>query len=164
MKELLVQNARYNVWANKLITDVLLKLTDEQLDQEIVSSFPSIRQTAYHSWGAEDIWLQRLALAERPVWTPHSFTGTFAEACAAWQKASAELLQFTEKQYDDKALQHEVLYYDLKKMPQKTPVYQILQHVFNHATYHRGQLVTMMRQVGVTEIPQTDFIAFVRKK
>jgi uncharacterized damage-inducible protein DinB len=35
-------------------------------------------------------------------------------------------------------------------------------HVFNHGTYHRGQLVTMLRQVGVTEIPQTDYIAFVR--
>jgi len=35
--------------------------------------------------------------------------------------------------------------------------------VFNHSTYHRGQLVTMMRQLGETNVPVTDFIAFARK-
>jgi uncharacterized damage-inducible protein DinB len=36
--------------------------------------------------------------------------------------------------------------------------------VFNHATYHRGQLVTMLRQIGAEKIPATDFAAFVRLK
>ncbi|MFZ1368754.1 MAG: DinB family protein, partial [Ferruginibacter sp.] len=46
----------------------------------------------------------------------------------------------------------------------KMPVYQMLHHVFNHATYHRGQLVTMLRQLGVDKIPSTDFSTFCRKK
>jgi hypothetical protein len=66
-----------------------------------------------------------------------------------------ELVRFTEKQYNDKALLHVVEYRDLKKVVQKTPVFAVLQHVFNHSTFHRGQLVTMMRVVGEPKIPKT---------
>ncbi|MBL0200663.1 MAG: hypothetical protein IPP81_11100 [Chitinophagaceae bacterium] len=38
------------------------------------------------------------------------------------------------------------------------PVYQMLHHVFNHASYHRGQLVTMLNQLGADKIPGTDFL------
>jgi uncharacterized damage-inducible protein DinB len=162
MKELLLQYARYNIWANKLMIDITLAQDVAILDTEVVSSFPSLRQTVYHTWGAESIWLQRLQLAEHPVWEPTEFAGTFEEACAAWQQASNDLLQFVEKQYDDSALIHVFQYYDLKKNSYKTPVYQALHHVFNHGTYHRGQLITMLRQLGVTKLPSTDFITYVR--
>ncbi len=164
MKELLLQYAAYNVWANKLMIDAMQKLDATALDQEIVSSFPSLRATVLHCWSAEYVWLQRLQLAEKPVWVQNEFMGTFEEANSEWQKVSAALLQFVEKQYDDKALQHVLQFYDLKKESHKMPVYQVLQHVFNHCSYHRGQLVTMLRQVEVKEIPRTDFIVFARKK
>lgn len=164
MKELLLQYAKYNIWANKLLIDVMQSLDEGAVDREIVSSFPSVRATVYHMWGAEYIWLQRLQLAERPGWLPTEFTGTFEEACAEWQKTSVAMLEFVEKQYDDVALAHVFQYYDLKKNSHKSPVYQTLQHVFNHATYHRGQLVTMLRQLGVAKIPATDFIAYTRLK
>lgn len=164
MKELLQQYAEYNVWANKKMIDAMLKLEGGLADKEITSSFPSIRATVFHTWSAEFIWLQRLQLAEHPVWLAGDYQGTFGEACGDWQKVSAALVQFVEKQFDDKAFTHVLQYYDLKKNSHKTPVFQVLQHVFNHSTYHRGQLVTMLRQVGATEIPGTDFIAFARKK
>jgi uncharacterized damage-inducible protein DinB len=163
MKELLQQYATYNVWANKLMTEALLKLDDGAIDQEITSSFPSLRATVYHTWSAEFIWLQRLQLVEHPVWVQGEFNGSFIEACENWQRASADLLQFVEKQYDDRALQHVLQFYDRQKVSHKMPVFQVLQHVFNHSTYHRGQLVTMLRQTGAKEIPGTDFIGFARK-
>ena len=164
MKESLLQYAAYNVWANKLMIGTMMKLEATAVDQEIVSSFPTIRKTVLHCWSAEYVWLQRLQLAEKPVWVQNDFQGPFEEACTNWQKASADILQFVEKQYDDKALQHVVQFYDLQKTSHKMPVFEVLHHVFNHATYHRGQLVTMLRQAGVTEIPRTDFIVFARKK
>ena len=164
MKELLLQYAAYNVWANKLIIDALLKLEEGAFDKEITSSFPSLRATVYHTWAAEFIWLQRLQLAERPEWVGDDLTKAFGESCEEWQKTSAALVQFVEKQYDDKALQHVLQFYDRKKASHKSPVFQVLQHVFNHSTYHRGQLVTMLRQAGAKEIPGTDFITFARKK
>jgi uncharacterized damage-inducible protein DinB len=160
MKELLLQYARYNVWANKKIIDAMLKINAADLDKEIISSFSSIRATTYHVIGAEMIWLQRLQLAEHPYWFADSFRDVFSEACTIWQKTSSDLVQFVEKQYDDRALGHELMYYDLKKMPHKRPVYEVILHVCNHSTYHRGQLVTMLRQAGATDIPGTDFTLF----
>ena len=164
MKELLLQYAQYNVWANKLILDALLKLDDGAVDKEIASSFPSIRATLVHTWSAEFIWLQRLQLVEHPVWIQGEFEGAFEEAVSQWQKVSASLVQFVEKQYDDRAFEHVLQFYDRQKVSHKAPVFQVLNHVFNHSTQHRGQLITMLRQLGVTKIPQTDFIAFARLK
>jgi uncharacterized damage-inducible protein DinB len=164
MKELLGQYAEYNVWANNKMIDVMLKPEDGFVDHEIISSFPSIRSTVYHCWSAEYIWLQRLQLVENPLWIAGEFSGTFEDACREWKTVSDALVQFTKRQYDDKAFTHVVQYYDRAKVSYKTPVYEVLHHVFNHSTYHRGQLVTMLRQLALKEIPATDFIAFTRKK
>jgi uncharacterized damage-inducible protein DinB len=163
MKELLLQYAEYNVWANNKMIEAFLKPEPGFVDHEIISSFPSIRATLYHTWSAEYIWLQRLLLVEKPVWQASDFKGTFEEACNAWKSVSGGLVEFT-GQCNDKALTNEVLYHDRAGVSYKTPVYQVLHHVFNHSTYHRGQLVTMLRQLALKEIPATDFIAFVRKK
>lgn len=164
MKELLLQYANYNIWANKRIIDVLLQLEPEQLDKEIVSSFPSIRKTVYHAWSASFVWLQRLQLEDQPVWVERTFAGSFEEACAEWHRVSEGLAQFVARQYDDKSFEHIFQYYNSEKKSFKLPVGLTLQHVFNHCTYHRGQLVTMLRQLKVEHIPATDFIYFVLSK
>lgn len=144
--------------------EALMKLGDGQYDVEIASSFPSLRKTVYHTWSAEYIWLQRLQLAENPVWAEADFKGTFEDACNDWQSVSGTFVQFTERQYDDAAFTHVLQFYDRSKVSHKMPVNQVLQHVFNHSTYHRGQIVTMMRQAGAKDIPGTDFVIFARKK
>lgn len=163
MKELLLQYAEYNVWANKRMVDLFVTLDESLANQEIVSSFSSIRTTVHHVMAAEHIWLQRLQLVPQPVWVGHDFVGTFAEACQFWTNASDSLLAFVDA-CDDAALTN-MMHYKLRNgTVQNTSVFQILHHVFNHSTYHRGQLVTMLRQVGSKEIPGTDFIGFVGKK
>lgn len=163
MKEIFLQYACYNVWANKAIIDVLLQMEEDKIDEVVQSSFPSLRKTVYHIWSAEYIWLQRLLLTERPLWVQDVYDGSFEEACARWQEVSSLLKDFVSRQYDDKAFTHVFQYYNLKKQSVKNPVSRVLMHVFNHATYHRGQLVTIMRTVGVTKIPCTDFITFIPK-
>ena len=61
-------------------------------------------------------------------------------------------------------LDHVFQYYNQKKESFKQPIFQMMLHVFNHGTYHRGQLVNMLRQLGVEKIPPTDFIVWSRKK
>lgn len=162
MKELLTQYANYNIWANKKIADILLGLTPDQLDMPIESSFNTIRKTAYHSWGAEDVWWQRIQLIENWRYVGNDLDTPIEEAIEKWQKVSDDLKMFIEKQYDDAALEHVFQYYDSEKVPHKQPVSQTLMHVFNHATYHRGQLITMLRQVGVTKLPSTDYMIWLR--
>lgn len=162
MKETLLLLSKYNIWANKKFIDLLLKQDEELLNKVLDSSFSTLKETVYHIWGAEYIWLQRMQLVESPVWIPPVFTGSFAEACDEWLKCSMEIQAFIEKQFDDRAFHHVYQYYRMKES-HKSTVHVTLLHIFKHSTYHRGQLVTMLRQAGLKKIPGTDMSIFAKK-
>lgn len=156
MKELLCQLAAYNHWANQKLLEVINSLPEEAVTKEIPSSFHNIRLTLLHMLDAESLWWQRMKLQETMVTPSSHFTGTTRELGNAllhqnkiWE---AWILAATPT-----ALEHVFLYHNSKKEHFKQPIYQMITHVFNHGTYHRGQLVNMLRQLGVTKIPQTDF-------
>lgn len=162
MKELLQQYAAYNIWANKTLFERISKLSDEEINKEISSSFPSLYKTALHMWLAEDVWYQRLKLVENIVPATENFTGSFAELCNNLGKQSLVWKDWVDAATETQ-LSH-VFAYIRNKEQQKMPVYQMLLHLFNHATYHRGQLVTMLRQLNADKIPATDFSAYCRTK
>ena len=163
MKQILQQYAVYNIWANQRILDCINNLSDDQIDREIASSFSSIKKTVLHIWDAESIWWQRLKLSEKISRFSEEFTGSFAELVKKLDQQSTEWKDWVDNATDVQ-LQHVFAYQNTKKEQFKQPVYEMLLHLFNHGTYHRGQLVTMLRQLGVEKIPPTDFILFVRKK
>jgi uncharacterized damage-inducible protein DinB len=162
MKELLQQCAAYNIWATKLLVDRMFKLFDEEINRELPSSFPSLYKTIQHMWLAEEVWWQRLKLVETPELQSDKFTGTFTELAANHAKQSQQWLEWVNGATEPQ-LTH-VFAYIRNKEQIKMPVYQMIHHVFNHGTYHRGQLVTMLRLLGVTDIPGTDFSVFCRTK
>ena len=162
MKELLQQYAAYNIWATGLLVDRINKLPDEITGKEIISSFPSLYKTLQHMWLAEEVWWQRLKLTEKIVLQSEKFTGIFNEMTNALTKQSQQF-----KDWIDNATENQLVHvfaFIRNKEQIKMPVYQMLQHVFNHATYHRGQLVTMLNQLGADKIPSTDFSTFSRGK
>lgn len=163
MKEIFVQYAAYNLWANGLLFAVIEKLSEEQHQTEIRSSFPSLYKTVLHLLDAESIWWQRLKLQERIARPSDTFTGSFAELSRQIQAQNKQWIDWING-VTEHGLQHEFIYRNLKKQRFKQPTYQMLLHVFNHGTYHRGQLVTLLRQLGIEKIPQTDFIIWSRKK
>ncbi|MBO9682525.1 MAG: DinB family protein [Flavisolibacter sp.] len=163
MKEILTQLSAYNVWANQLLLQVINQLPEEKQKQEVPSSFKSLYATLLHMFDAESIWWQRMKLQERVDIPSENFNGDLKELGnrllhqnRLWQEwiANANTHQ----------LEHVFHYHNLKKEQFKQPVYQMLIHVFNHGTYHRGQLVNILRQLGVEKIPRTDFIDWSRRK
>lgn len=162
MKQLLQQYAAYNIWATRLLVDTINKLSDAEKTTEIASSFPSLYTTLQHMWLAEEVWWQRLKLVENIVLQSEKFAGSFDELAANHAKQSKQFLDWISAATENQLLH--VFGYVRKKEQVKMPIYQMLQHVFNHATYHRGQLVTMLRQLGVDKIPSTDFSTFCMKK
>jgi uncharacterized damage-inducible protein DinB len=163
MKQILQQYAAYNLWANKVITDKINQLPEDIIQKEMKSSFISIYKTVVHLMDVESVWWQRLKLQEQVEWPGKNFNGNFKELSEQllslskqWQEwvANAKEVNF----------EHVFGYYNSRKEYFKQPVYEILLQVFNHQTYHRGQLVTMMREQGVEKIPGTDFIIFFRTK
>ncbi len=162
MKQLLLSYAVYNKWANAQLFVLLQKLTAEQITQNVHGSFTTIKETVYHLWMAESIWNQRLAMAEHPTVPYDNFTGTFLEALTAWQQQSEETLLFLKKQTTDEALAHQVGYTRHKNEHYKNTVADILLHMHNHATFHRGQLIAQLREIGITKLPSTDYITYAR--
>jgi uncharacterized damage-inducible protein DinB len=64
MKQLLTSFTQYAYWANERLLPVIMALTEDEQQQAIVSSFPSIHKTLLHIWDANTIWWQRLHKAE----------------------------------------------------------------------------------------------------
>lgn len=162
MKEILVQYAAYNLWANLRMTDVLLQLPEEMQQQKIISSFPSIELTLLHLMNVESIWWQRMKLVEN-IHIIEASTFTVTQISQKILDASTQWKEWVDKS-TTAAFEHEFVYRNSKKEQFKQPVFQMLLHLFNHQTYHRGQIVTMLKQLGVDKIPPTDFIEWSRGK
>jgi uncharacterized damage-inducible protein DinB len=161
-KAYFIELAEYNIWANTIVLSWLDKMTDEQWEKHVVSSFNSIAETVLHITSAESIWLERLNKAESPVWLQSSFKGTRKEVIDLWKKASSEIKKAVEG-FNEAAMMEKLVFKRLNGDRHEMPHYQVFAHMFNHSTYHRGQLVTMLRQVGFTAVGSTDMLGFYRK-
>jgi uncharacterized damage-inducible protein DinB len=161
MKQLLVSFAQYEYWANEKILELVLSLSEEQQQQEIKSSFPSIYKTCLHVWDASTIWWQRLQKAEEIVVPSLSFHPSMQDVAHGLLQQDTQWLDWV-KATTEADLDYVLPYKNMKGDAFAQPVREILLHLNNHGTYHRGQLVTMLRQVGVEKIPQTDYILFSR--
>ncbi|MBL0144961.1 MAG: DinB family protein [Chitinophagaceae bacterium] len=113
-------------------------------------------------WVAEEAWWKRHKLAENIVLESQKFDGSFAQLVNHLAQQSTHWKEWIDN-CTETQLEH-VFAYIRNKSEEKMPTYQMLLHLFNHATYHRGQLITMLRQLGADKIPATDFSAFCRLK
>ena len=158
-KTYFTQLSAYNQWANHIVCEWLKSLSDESWKQTIVSSFNSIEQTTVHIIGAEQIWLQRLQQDPEPVWYPLHFKGSREEAVSDWHSASVKLHHFVEA-LNESDLVTPLSYKRINGEEYTMEIYKILAHIFNHSTYHRGQLITQLRQAGFEEVTTTDLLAY----
>jgi len=163
MKELLKELAAYNIWATKLLTDTIVSLPAEKQTATVVSSFDSLYKTLLHMLNAESIWWQRMKLLERIQVPQNDFKGDTQELATTLLNQSRQWEEWV-RNASDHSLDHVFQYTNTKREQFKQPIFQMLLHVFNHSTYHRGQLVTILRQLGVEKIPSTDFINWSRYK
>ncbi|OLY93606.1 Uncharacterized damage-inducible protein DinB (forms a four-helix bundle) [Cnuella takakiae] len=163
MKEMLTQLSAYHLWANQQLLHAILLLPSDQQQAEVGGSFPSLHLTLLHMWDAESIWWQRMRLQERVAFPSQNFDGTTADIITQLLALNKQWHEWVAAQHEH-GLEHVFLYQNSKKEKFKQPIYQMLLHLFNHGTYHRGQLVSQMRQLGLNKIPQTDFIVWSRKK
>jgi uncharacterized damage-inducible protein DinB len=154
---------QYNRWANTKLAGFLKKLDPPLLDKEIVSSFNTIRKTLYHVWDAEAIWFNRLKGTSLNDWPSKSFNGNDSDALKGFIDQSGMFVRYTDG-LSENDLHIEFSYSNLEGKKFTNRVADVLQHVMNHSTFHRGQLVTMLRNAGFTELSSTDFITFIREQ
>lgn len=162
LKQQIENYARYTVWANGKAIDFLLASGSEALHKEQASSFSTLEKTAYHIYDAEYVWIKRIK-GEPWSWPPSANlkVNSFEEFCSVWKSISEELLAFT-LSLTETDLQKFVSYKNSKGEPFNTIIADCLMHCFNHSTYHRGQIITMLRGAGFTKVTSTDYITFTR--
>ena len=170
----------YNRWANERLFAALEKLSEQQFAARVESSFPSIHETAFHILFAEWLWLKR--------WQGTSPRSTLADpdaSPATWSTLSpggipavkelatlAALNSFADSIERERSeflhgltedvLQAQLQFSDMAGTPYAEPLVHLMQHLVNHGTYHRGQVTTMLRQLGA-ETVALDMLYFFRE-
>lgn len=160
LKENIISLLQFNRWAEAKLLEAI---PESVLDLEINSSFNSIRKTVCHSWDAETIWFERIQDVPVTPWPASAqFHGTWAEMKQAILRQEDQMIAYFSEQPESYLL-GTISYKNLKGLEFTNTIFQVLQHVVNHSTMHRGQLVTQLRQAGVASIPSTDLIAYYRE-
>ena len=148
----------YDEWANDRLLTAVERLPPEQVTRQLGGSFPTIGDTMGHIVAGEWIWMRRLQGAS-PTARPDWVTGTAPSALRArLREVEGERASFLRSLTGD-ALARPVPYTLMNGAHGEQPLGDLLTHVVNHSTYHRGQVATMLRQVGAVP-PATDFLVF----
>ena len=153
----------YHYWARDRLLEAIEPLTPEQLTRDLGSSFKSIRETVVHIYAAERAWHAR--------WQGQSPTALMtSDACPdvaalrrAWTEHEATMRAFVER-LGEGGIATMFAYTLLSGASGSSPFWQMLQHVVNHASYHRGQVTTMLRQLGAQPAKSMDMTAFYRTR
>ncbi len=150
----------YNVWATNRLLDVSSTLEPDQRQHDFGTADRSVAGTLAHLLRSERAWLRRLqddSPTIPPAPPPDNDWDSLRKAWPGlhedWRNWAAAL-----SDADTTAL---LSYKDLKGTPWNQPVWQIVLHVVNHSTHHRGQVSGFLRALGQTP-PPLDFIAFMR--
>lgn len=161
MKALFQQYARYNKWGHQRLIDITLALSSEEQLREIASSFPGLYKTFFHLWSVEEVWWERLH-GEQLLISEDPFKNSTKALTDALLKKSAEWIHWIDE-LPEETLLKEFSYKNLRGESYHEPLFQVLQHIFNHGSYHHGQIVTIFHHLGVEKIPGTDFILWARE-
>lgn len=161
MKSLLLDLAKYNEWANKLFAERFSQLDEATFNAPVKSSFPSIRLTMLHIYDAQKAWESRLQGIPMLDLPSKNFVGNHVDVCNILVETSKKLRELIESKPES---------YFRKKLTFQTftagsatqVVSDAVFHVVNHSTMHRGQLISMCRELDITPIPKTDFFVYAR--
>lgn len=150
----------YNAWADNRIFDVLDTLPEEAYHKDLKSSHGGIHGTMVHLVGAEKIWLERWQGVTRPFLSENP-PRSLEELREIWEKVGYETARWLGRM-TGKKLNEKFSMKTLKGEVIKHRYWEAFQHLVNHSSYHRGQVVTMLRQIG-EKPPRTDLILFYRE-
>jgi uncharacterized damage-inducible protein DinB len=152
----------YDAWANRRSLGACAALTPEQFTRDLGSSFHSVRDTLAHIVGAQFVWLERFHGRVPAGLLPAADFPDIATLSARSNEIQQGLSDYV-NQISAEDLTGSFEYRDLKGNSHRNVRWHALQHLANHGTYHRGQITTLLRQLGAKPV-STDLIAFYRER
>ena len=153
----------YHYWARDRLLGALELLTPEEFTRDLGSSFKSVRDTVAHTYAAEWAWYQRWQGQSPDTLLPADLFPDVGTLRRAWGEHEAKMRTFVAA-LGDEGGNRVIDYTLLNGSPGSSPIRQMVQHVVNHASYHRGQVTTMLRQMGAAPPKPMDLIAYYRTR
>ena len=154
----------YHYWARDRMLDALEALTPEQYTRDLGSSFTSVRDTVVHTYGAEWNWYLRWVSSSPTGFpNPQGFPDV-AAIRAAWRSQEQKVRLLVNSLASANQLDRVLRYRTFDGQEMESAFSHMLQHVVNHATFHRGQVTTMLRQLGAPAPKPQDLIRFYRER
>jgi uncharacterized damage-inducible protein DinB len=157
----------YDHWANRRVVAAARLLPAEEFTRDLKTSFGSVRGTLVHILEQKCFWLQLWqgqsledVVGREPEWAQARFADV-ASVEARWSDAEHEVQIFLEGLTDER-LKTRMAFQFFPGQPWEFSLAHLMQHVVNHSSYHRGQVVTLLRQLGHAP-PATDFLEFLRE-
>lgn len=151
----------YNSWADNRIFEALAQLPAEQYLADMKGSHGGIHTTLSHLVGAEKIWLERFMGVPTEPFLDAKSIPSLSDLKKIWEKIGYDTAKWLGTT-GDKKLQETFTMKNIKGEASTQIYWQAFQHLVNHSTYHRGQIITLLRQIGVKP-PSTDLILFYRE-
>jgi uncharacterized damage-inducible protein DinB len=112
-------------------------------------------------WDADSIWWQRIVSPEKAVAPSVGFKGTMSDIVDGLLLQGQQWLAWINETSDESL--NEIFHYrNIKGDPFSQPLRDLVLHICNHGTYHRGQIINMLRQLNVSGLPQTDYVVWAR--
>lgn len=145
---------RYNAWANRTLVNWLRTKEESVLEQEVPSSFSSVRKTLFHILQAQQYWLSIVRRDETPNinWEEiQTLEEVFSTIVAQSEEFAAFVDTLSASQIDEKTMVVSPWFQS------DFANFEYIMHVVNHGTYHRGQITTIGRNLGFTDAPMTDY-------
>lgn len=156
IKPLIDQLAGYNRWANTRYVERLQTEPEAVLDRPVASSFPTLRDTLLHIRDAENAWMHRLEGIAPVPWPAEEDRAI--STLVTYSTRLEDLLRNANEEW----LLSTAAYHDLRGNRHEQVRWQMVLHCINHGTQHRGQLITMMRCLGLASIPPNDLVVYQR--
>jgi len=167
--------AQYNQWMNQKLYDKVQQLSDEDIAKDRGAFFPSILHTLNHILVGDLLWFRRFAsskackehlTAMKDIPRPTSLDEllfTNIQALREQRDNMDKLILDFSHTWDESMLQSDIRYRNMKGIKYQKPLGELLQHVFNHQTHHRGQVTTLLFQTGI-DPEATDLLVMVMEE
>ncbi|MBC7744500.1 MAG: hypothetical protein H7096_05305 [Flavobacterium sp.] len=163
MKPLLINYLKYNHWANQKMCKYLSSIENPVENPNKESLYVTIKKVILHIADGEQTWLSRLNGENIPHMHNMDLQGSFSGICELILNNSAAFIDFIEHK-SDSFFNANTEYINLKGKSFTQNNAEIILHCMNHSTFHRGQIINMLRNVGYTDQSASDFIMFLRER
>ena len=153
----------YHYWARDLLLDAVSPLTPEQFTRRIESSFTSVRDTVAHIYAADWIWYTRWNGQSPTSLLAYDAFPDVASIRKVWTELEGNVRPFVNG-LGEAGVSRVFDYKLLSGAAGTSPFWEMLVHVVNHASYHRGQVTTLLRQLGAPPPKPMDMVAYFRQR